>query len=391
MSSPFGSAANVENITMDIHRSSENREISHGLPSSSDAKVDIGLELLTNKKKTLPEDKTKNEYNPSDTYQHEEVNEFRQSEEPVLTAVPEELSNQNNQDFYFPSAARKDDDARSRGSRHSPKYGGSSFFERPKSSEEKLQEKKALLFKLDELIKRSRAPPKTVNLSSSLEEIQYELEKLKKSRDTLASIKFSRKMLMAFVTALEFLNKRFDPFDVKLDGWSESMHENLEDYDDVFEELYEKYQDAAEVAPEIRLMLMVGGSAFMFHLTNTMFKSSLPGMGDIMKQNPELMKQFAQAALHSMNPASGNMPPEPMGHRPEPSSTPFASSMFNEVPEPMSERTMRGPIGVDDIISELQNELPDEADTLQTSPEKRRRRRRRRRREDALIIDNHLI
>ena len=34
------------------------------------------------------------------------------------------------------------------------------------------------------------------------------------------------------------------------------------------------------------------GSGFMFHLTNTMFKSSLPGMGDMMKQNPELMKQF---------------------------------------------------------------------------------------------------
>ena len=38
----------------------------------------------------------------------------------------------------------------------------------------------------------------------------------------------------------------------------------------------------------------------MVHMTNTMFKSALPGMDDIMKQNPELMQQFTQAAVNSM-------------------------------------------------------------------------------------------
>ena len=40
---------------------------------------------------------------------------------------------------------------------------------------------------------------------------------------------------MAFVSGLEFLNNRFDPFDVKLDGWSEQINENLEEYDEIFE------------------------------------------------------------------------------------------------------------------------------------------------------------
>ena len=47
----------------------------------------------------------------------------------------------------------------------------------------------------------------------------------------------------------------------------------------------------------------------MVHMTNTMFKSSMPGMDDIMKQNPELMQQFTQAAVNSMgdtNPGFGN-------------------------------------------------------------------------------------
>ena len=56
----------------------------------------------------------------------------------------------------------------------------------------------------------------------------------------------------------------------------------------------------SKMAPEIRLLLTLGGSAFMFHLTNTMFKSSLPGMDDVMSQNPDLMKQFASAAANTV-------------------------------------------------------------------------------------------
>ena len=55
------------------------------------------------------------------------------------------------------------------------------------------------------------------------------------------------------------------------------------------------------MAPELKLIFQLGGSALMVHMTNTMFKSAMPGMDDIMKQNPELMKQFTQAAANSMS------------------------------------------------------------------------------------------
>ena len=63
----------------------------------------------------------------------------------------------------------------------------------------------------------------------------------------------------------------------------------------------EKYGGKAKMAPEIKLLFMLGGSAAMLHMTNTMFKSSMPGMDDIMRQNPELMQQFQTAAMNSMN------------------------------------------------------------------------------------------
>ena len=41
-------------------------------------------------------------------------------------------------------------------------------------------------------------------------------------------------MLMAAITGLEFLNNKFDPFDLHLDGWGEQVNENIDDYDEIF-------------------------------------------------------------------------------------------------------------------------------------------------------------
>ena len=184
------------------------------------------------------------------------------------------------------------------------------------------------------------------NMNSPLEDMRNEYLKLKKQREIDNSVKFQRKVMMAAITGLEFLNNKFDPFDVKLDGWSESINENINDYDEVFEELAEKYGGSSEVAPEIKLLMMLGGSAFMFHLTNTMFKTSIPGMDDIMKQNPDLMKQFAQAAVGSIGKTNEPRQPEPMRQ---------------DIPQP-SRSEMSGPAGLDDIISQMNisaNEIPD--------------------------------
>ena len=162
--------------------------------------------------------------------------------------------------------------------------------------------------------------------------------------------------MMAAITGLEFLNNKFDPFDVKLDGWSESVNESIGDFDEVFEQLYEKYGGGGEIAPELRLIMMLGGSAFMFHLSNTMFKSSIPNMNDIMKQNPDLMKQFAKAAVGSIgqqpNISQQHQMPNMMRQDP-----PQRSS-----PQP-SRNEMEGPDGnIDDIIKNMNlqpNAMPD--------------------------------
>ena len=45
---------------------------------------------------------------------------------------------------------------------------------------------------------------------------------------------------------------------------------------------------------------MVGGSAFMYHISNSMFRSKLPNADEILNQNPDLKDQFQKAAMNSM-------------------------------------------------------------------------------------------
>jgi hypothetical protein len=53
-------------------------------------------------------------------------------------------------------------------------------------------------------------------------------------------------------------------------------------------------------------MMSLTGSAFMFHLTNSMFKqSSLPGVEQVLRSNPDLMKQFQSAAVQQMAAQNG--------------------------------------------------------------------------------------
>jgi len=228
------------------------------------------------------------------------------------------------------------------------------LYEKPKSFEELQKEKAEFIRLLDRLEKKGIHAHKKFTMASDYNEVKAEFDRLTRQRECDQSVKFQRKMLVAFITAIEFLNNKFDPLDLKLTGWSESIHENITDYDDVFEELHEKYKGKGEMAPELKLMLMVGGSGFMFHLTNTMFKTSLPGMNDIMRQNPDLMKQFATAAASSVgqqNPGFSNLMGGMFGGG---GGGGGGAPSRNQAPPPQQRREMNGPPDINDILNNMQ-------------------------------------
>jgi hypothetical protein len=238
--------------------------------------------------------------------------------------------------------------------------------------EEEANQKRDILYQFDRIERKGVRLPRRYTMADPLEEMKAELERVKIDRELDISVRFQRKMLMTCVTGIEMLNGKFDPFDVRLDGWSDSMHEQVNDYDEVFEELHMKYRGKAKMAPELKLMFMVGGSGVMFHLTNSMFRqSSMPGLEQVMRQNPALMRQMAQATMAAMGdqqqqqqqqaPARSNggglfssLFGGLMGGGGASRAPPQQQQQTQQQPQqPQQQPTMRGPKHVDDILRDL--------------------------------------
>ena len=244
------------------------------------------------------------------------------------------------------------------------------------SPEEERKKKGDLINKLNRLQTKGYTLTKRFTMDNSLEEIQQEHDRLLDAKNLEASLRFQRQCLMGVATGAEFLNSKFNPFDWELDGWSESVHENIEDFDEVFEELYDKYKGRGNMPPEAKLMMSLVGSGFMFHMSNSFFRSKMSNMNpsDIFKNNPDLAKQFAAAAAQQAGPGFGNFMGAAMGVQPQPQQMPpqyqppqnpgsFYQSNGSAphvpasmLPETISQprREMKGPSGIDDILKTFQ-------------------------------------
>lgn len=253
-----------------------------------------------------------------------------------------------------------------------------------KSKEDILREKFQYLRKLETLEGKGVNLSKRYTMESSLDEMKGEYEYIIAEKEQKNSKQFQGKVLTTLITGLEFLNGKFDPFDIKLDGWSEQINENLDDYDEIFAELHDKYKSKAKMAPELKILFQLAASGMMIHMTNTMFKSAIPGMDDIMRQNPDLMNQFTKAAVNSME----NTSPGVAGFMNEFKSKPMREEMRPPQREEMRphREEMRGPDNINTILSGLNKKIDlndhnestisvEELDSMSNIPTSRRKRR----------------
>ncbi len=183
------------------------------------------------------------------------------------------------------------------------------------SQEEERAKKFDYINKLQRLEQKGFQVSKRYTMDNTLDEMKQEYDRLVDARNLEASLRFQRQALMSVVTGLEWANGRFDPFDLKLDGWSEAVHENVEDFDEIFEELYDKYKERGKMPPEARLVMALAGSGFMCHVSNSFLKSKMSNVSadDILKNNPDLARQFAAAAANQAGSGFGNFMGMAMG------------------------------------------------------------------------------
>ena len=272
-----------------------------------------------------------------------------------------------------------------------------------KMSDEALQkEKYEILRKFERLSKLGVPMRKRFTIDSPLEEMKMEMEFIKREKSMDATIKQFSEWFVTGMSAMEWGSKNVGvlrAFGLQLDGLSESAQMNVVDLEDDFEELYDMYGENMKMHPLVRIPLRTCMMVYMVHLTNQMTrKAPIPNIDDIMRQNPDIARQLASAAMQQQtqqmrgsaqpaqptsqaspnNPLSGLMsfmqgaippaPPPNLIPKPPPESKPIQigipkkSAMKAPTPPPAptpkpATVQMRPPPSIDDLLKDIKQSV----------------------------------
>ena len=163
---------------------------------------------------------------------------------------------------------------------------------KPLTQQEIRMKKIELLRKLCEIKSKGYQLSKEYDFNSSLEEMEYEYELLRSFADKRNGVKVFKNGLLQAVSVIEFLNDKYDPFDFQLSGWGEHMSVEVDSWEDVLEEIYEKYKGSGKkMAPEVKLVFLIIASGSAFHFTKSQ-ANKLPGLDSMLSSNPALLSKI---------------------------------------------------------------------------------------------------
>jgi hypothetical protein len=180
-----------------------------------------------------------------------------------------------------------------------------------KSYEDVQKEKSFYLSQLKRLEKKGNVISRRYTMEHSLDEIRGEVIRIKREQEMDVSIDYLRQGLMFCVSTIEMADNKYN-FGAELGGWSQNVMGNIETYDGVFEELYDKYSSSISVMPEIKLISMLAGSAFMYSLQKKIAGGAKPTpprqreMSGPSIDTDELMKSLGEIDLDDVSSVSSS-------------------------------------------------------------------------------------
>jgi len=254
------------------------------------------------------------------------------------------------------------------------------------SQEDIVNMKRELLYQFDRFERKGIKMPRKFTMSSSLEEMKAEYDRVKMDRSLESSIRWQRDVLNMVTSGVEWASKQWNPWNIKLKGYNDKIMERAEDFDEIFEDLHYKYQGKTKFPPELKLFFLLISSAVTLHISNTLL-GHIPGMDEVMRQNPQLREQVASATLRTMandstrqqtdSNGSGGMPGIMsmlgpmmsmfMGGGASSSPPPHPSTPAANTPPPTTSRQMRGPSDINEILKQMkQPPLPTRMDDVST-------------------------
>lgn len=174
----------------------------------------------------------------------------------------------------------------------------------PKLSDDAIAKRKyELLRKFERLNKMGVPIRKRFTMDSPLDEMELELEFVRKEKAMDSTIKQFSEWFITGMSALEWGSKNVNMmkmFGLQLDGLSQSAQMNVGDLEEDFEELYELYGDKMRMHPLVRIPMRTCFMVYMVHLTNQMaMKAPVPNIEEILRTNPDIARQMAAQAMQT--------------------------------------------------------------------------------------------
>lgn len=162
------------------------------------------------------------------------------------------------------------------------------------SKKEEYEAKMDILKKLVELVKVHKIQlSQNYNITSDYDTMKQEHDYHKSIRDRYNGINYLMYLLKGLCWGIEVANDSFNPFDFKLEGWSDNVSSNEEDFRETLGELYDKYFKSGKAyPPEIKLIFLLAMSAFQFHGANYFFANKFKGLGETFQNNPGLSEKL---------------------------------------------------------------------------------------------------
>ena len=148
------------------------------------------------------------------------------------------------------------------------------------SPEAQMLKKLELLRKLGELTQYGVKLSQNYSMSSDYFTMKYEHQLHTNIRSKQNFINWTSSIMLNCIYGMEILNDKYDPFSLKLTNWSQQINADISSYYDVFGEIYEKYNKPGKsMSPELKLVLMIGGSALKFHLNQVAAQGKIGPIG----------------------------------------------------------------------------------------------------------------
>jgi hypothetical protein len=218
----------------------------------------------------------------------------------------------------------------------------------PKMSEDAIMKKKyELLRKFERLNKMGVPIRKRFTMDSPLDEMEMELEFVRKEKAMDSTIKQFSEWFITGMSAMEWGSKNVNMikmFGLQLDGLSQSAQMNVGDLEEDFEELYDLYGDQMRMHPLVRIPLRTCFMVYMVHLTNQMaMKAPVPNIQEILKQNPDIARQMAAQAMQNQTQQFRQQSQQQQQSVSVPT-FPSASGYGNSAPQPQPQQQDSNPL-----------------------------------------------